>query len=349
MTVPRKTARSAMSKLKLKAFNLAEQLKSATDPAMRDSWPQASRYIGFPMLSERIDGFKNTIYALASASRMGKSTFALQLAYQLVRDNEDTHVLFVSLDQPARELNLKLVSMAGEAPIDYVLHPDPLQAEKYELKRERGVKEIFDLKDRLTVIDESFGALSLEDLTSLIDQKRTDCDGPLVVFLDPYYKLRLTGVTEFSERVEALARELKTLCLSREVGMFCTTRLAQGAGKRRPTLEDLEEQSPLLYDAQVILLSYCDYYNNADTSFMEWEWGTDDLMVPIVELQVAKNRMGGFSGRLYYRFYTSHSKFKECPAVEVDNYDKMLKNLQKGDSGVAEDSVTARFELIDEK
>lgn len=350
-TKPRSRAgtRPARPRIRLEDFELGRQLGDATDAVLGDTWPAAPRHFGYPLLTQHLDGFKNSLYVLAGASRMGKTTFSLQLAYQSLRDNPDTHALYISLDQPARELNVRLAAMAGEAPVDYVVRPDPLLEEKYDRKRQAGIRAVSELKERLTIIDETHGGLSLDDLTSLVEQKRQAFDGPLLVFLDPIYKLRVPGVLDFTQRMDWLSQELKTLAMSKNVAIVGTTRLAHGAGKRRPTLEDLEEQAALLYEAQVILLLYCDYFNNADTTFLEWEWGTDDLMVPIFELQVGKNKMGAFSGRLYYRFYNSFSKFRECPQVENENYDRMLKNLQRKDPEHegGEETVVQRFEVID--
>ncbi len=336
--------------LSLASFNLADQLRGVADSVEQGSWPHTGRHFSFPILSGHLGGFHDSLYVLAGASRMGKTTFALQMAFGLLRENPDTHVLFVSLDQPARDLNLRLVAMAGEAMVDYVAHPDPLMEEKYERKREIGMRLTLDLASRLTVVDESLGALSMDEIRAFVDEKRRDFDGPLVLFLDPLYKVRVGGITEFAERGDVLAQELKTLCMSQKVGVMGTTRLAHGAGRRRPSLEDLEEQPGLLYEAQAIMLFYCDYFNNGDTPFLEWEWGTDDLMVPVCELNLAKNKMGGFAGRLYYRFYNSFSKFKECPQLEIDNYERMLRNLQQHDptDPTPDDSKFQRVEVIDE-
>ncbi|MBI3892103.1 MAG: AAA family ATPase [Candidatus Wallbacteria bacterium] len=350
MTSPVRRARPARRKIRLEDFGLESQLREATDGLLGGLWPHAARHFGFPLLTQHIDGFKNSLYVLAGASRMGKTTFALQLAWQTIRDNADTQAIYASLDQPSRELNMRLVAMAGEAPVDYVLHPDPLLAEKYDRKRQAGINAIFEVKEQLTIVDESHGGLTLDDLTSLVEQKRRRFDGPLLIFLDPIYKLRVPGAADFTQRMDWLSQELKTLSMAQKVAIVGTTRLAHGAGKRRPSLEDLEEQAALLYEAQVILLFYCDYFNNADTTLLEWEWGTDDLMVPIFELQVAKNKMGGFANRLYYRFYNSFSKFRECPQVEIDNYDRMLKNLQRKspEHEGGEELVVQRLEVIDE-
>ena len=296
-------------RLLVSAFDLEMQLRklsTSTLGAEKAQWPYQSLALSFPTLSEKIDGLRNSIYVLASAARMGKTTFALQLAFDVLVRNPEAHVLFFSLDQTARELNIRLVAMAGECHTEYVQHPDAERAARYDEKRQLGLSRLLKLKNRLTIVDESLGALRLSDLVSFVRQVKGRKNRPLVVFVDPFYKVRpdrpANDMAALSERLMA---EFKTLAASEQVGVVLTTRLAKGAGLKRPTLDDLEEQPGVLYDSHVVALLYCDFFNNGNTPFLEWEWGTDDLMVPIFELNLLKNKMGAFSGKLYYRFYTT--------------------------------------------
>lgn len=338
-------------RLLLTSYSLERQLDRLEDGRSSFKWPHVGLSCGFPLLSEHLGGFQDALYVVAGASRMGKSTFALQLIFQALVDSPEAHALFLSLDQPARELNARLVAMAGNVPVEYALRPDPELSEKYEDARQQGLETLLGMKKRLTIIDESLGAIGLSDLNSFISQKRRRFDGPLLLALDPIFKLRTPkgGPEDYGQRVEQLCQELKTLCTSHEVGVLATTRLSRGAGLRRPTLADLEEQPAILYEARSILLFYCDFFNDGSTPFLEWQWGTEDVEVPIFEVNVAKNKMGSFSGRLYFRFFNSRSRFKECHQLEIDNYDKMLLNLESSD---AEDprpkeTVGERFELIE--
>lgn len=342
-------------RLLVSAFDLERQLRrlsQSTLGADRGRWPYQGLTCAFPILDEKLDGLHNSIYVLGSAARMGKTTFALQLAFDILVKNPEAHVLFISLDQPARDLNIRLVAMAGECHTEYVQYPDPKKADRYDDKRQRGLARLVKLKNRLTIVDESLGSLRFIDLVSFIRQIKGRKTHPLVVFIDPYYKIRIEGGTQDMRTLsERLMSEFKTLATSQEIGLVVTTKLARGAGLTRPSLEDLEDQPGVLYDSHVLALLYCDFFLHGNTPFLEWEWGTDDLMVPVFELDVVKNKMGSSPGRLYYRFYTTYSKFKECSALEMDNYSKMLQNLQehdKQDPAVPEEAMS-RVETIDDR
>jgi replicative DNA helicase len=340
-------------RLLVSAFDLEKQLRRLSESTLgpdRGKWPYTGLATGFPMMDGKIDGLRNNIYVLASAARMGKTTFALQMATDVLIKNPDAHVIFISLDQPARELNVRLVAMLGECHTNYVQNPSAAGVEKYDHKRQKGLSRALKLRERLTIVDESLGSLRLSDLTSFIRQKKGRKNPPLVVFLDPYYKIRTEHFTGgLSKESEYLMTELKTLANTEEVAIVATTRLASGAGLRRPSLVDLDEQPGVVYDAHVVTLLYCDFMQNNETPFLDWEWGTDDVMVPIFELEIAKNKMGAFSGRMWYRFYTSFSKFKECSELEMDNYNRMLKNLRAHDKVDPEvdESAPGHVEHID--
>jgi replicative DNA helicase len=217
------------SKLSVSAFDLEKQLRRLSLSTLgleRARWPYRGLDCGFPILNEKIDGFHNCIYVLASAARMGKTTFALQFAFDVLCKNPEAHVLFVSLDQPVRDLNIRLVAMAGECHTDYVQHPDAKNAEKYDARRQLGLSRAVKLKSRLTIVDESLGGLGLSDLIDLVRQVKRRKSRPILVVIDPYYKIRFDRRSQEMDAIsERLMGEFKTLATSEEVAIVATTRL----------------------------------------------------------------------------------------------------------------------------
>ena len=346
---------SRANESRLKSFSLGNQLDSleeSLDLEQKRVWPHLGVALSeFPILSESLDGFRNCLYVIAGASRMGKTAFALELLVDLLRNDEEARGIFVTLEQSVRDLNVRLVGQCGEVNLEYLLNPSKEGAQKYEERKNLGLERAHQLKGRLSIVDESLGALRFDDVKSFVEELRRETSGPLFLVVDPLFKLRasLSETLSYERESSILIRELKTLCMAYDLGVIVTTGVDGAAGKTRPQLTELESQSALLYDAQVIMLLYCDYFNNAETTFLEWEWGSDDLMVPIFELNVAKNKMGAFAGRLYFRFYHSFSKFKECVRLEIDNYEKMLYNLRVHDESdpMIDEQILSRFENID--
>ena len=341
-------------KIKLSSFELKNQLRQleATLSDNDAQWPYKGIDLReFPLLTEAMDSLHNSLYVLAGATRMGKTAFALQMAADILLNDDEARVLFISLEQPARELNIRLVGMCGEVNLEYLTNPTREGSERYDTRKVKGLELAASFSGRLTIIDESQGGLSLESVISLVKEARKDYSGPLFVAIDPLIKLRSgVDITLGPEaHLAALSRELKTLAMEQNVGILVTTGVHGAAGSNRPSLADLERQAALIYDAQVIMMIYCDYFNDPETPFLEWEWGTDDLMVPVFELNIVKNKMAGFSGRIYYRFYNSFSKFRECVQIECENYEKMLFNIKvhNDDDPMVNDMNIGHIENLD--
>jgi len=283
----------------------------------------------FPLLQERMGGFQHEFYLFTGGVGMGKTTFVTQLAWDLTTLNPALTVLFFSLDMNRLDVMAKMVSQAQEVPIDYVKNPyitNPI----FEERRIEGMKRVEAANERLFIVDESSGRIFIEDIRKLVKRTKLERGGDLAVIIDPLFKIHVKAThMSFFEKCNQLSAELKSIAASEGVTLIATAGLPKAVSNRRPRREDLEEIMGLLYDPYVIFFLYCDYLNDFETPFLEWEWGKDNFMIPISELNIAKNKMGGSNTRLFYRYFEAYSKFRECAPQEVENYTAMIENLQK--------------------
>ena len=200
------------------------------------------------------------------------------------------------------------------------------------------------MRDWLEIIDETNGAVSLEDLMETVGRVRLEHSGPLVVLVDPLSKLEagIPGLTG-QEKLITLVTRLKTLTASHRMAVIAAVELMAEAEGRRPARYDLPPCPAFLQHSYATMLLYCDHINNYETPFIEWEWETEDLMVPIAEIDIVKNKMGEYRGRLFYRFYNSLARYKECVEVENENYSAMIENI---DNFNISDATTASTKAI---
>lgn len=283
----------------------------------------------FPLLQERLNGIQKEFYLLTGGVGMGKSTFCTQLAWDLVNLNPSLTVLFFTLDMNRLDVTAKIVAQSQEVPIDYVKNPF-LTNPQFEQKRQGGLDLVERRKDRLMIVDESGGRIFLEDIKRLVKRVKLERGGDLAVIIDPLFKIHLKMERiGFFEKCNLLSAELKSICAAEGVTLIATAGLPKAISNRRPRREDLEEIMGLLYDPYVIFFLYCDYLNDFETPFLEWEWGKDNFMIPISELHIAKNKMGGANARIFFRYFEAFAKYKECAPQEVENYTAMIENLQK--------------------
>ncbi|MBF0407357.1 MAG: hypothetical protein HQM10_08385 [Candidatus Riflebacteria bacterium] len=284
---------------------------------------------GFPQLMEIIAGIQKELYLITGGAGMGKSTFLTQFAWELVTLNPELTVIFFSLDLNRNDVISKLVAQAAEVAVDYVKNPY-LSDARLEQKRLAGLKKVTAMKERLYIIDESNGRIFLDDIKKLVKRTKLEKGGDVAVLIDPIFKIHLKDeIREFKEKCNFLSSELKSISAEENVPLIATAGLPRAISKRRPVREDLGEVAGLLYDPYVVFFLYCDYLNDFETPFLEWELGKDNFMIPISEIYIAKNKMGGINSRIFYRYFEAYSKFRECAPQEVENYNAMIENIQK--------------------
>jgi len=300
-----------------------------------DHREQKRSYLGlqtnFPILMERLNGFQKEFYLITGGVGMGKSTFATQLAWDLTNLNPDLTVIFFSLDLNRLDATSKIVSQAAEIPIDYVKNPYNVRSD-IEDKRKAALQTVGSMSSRLILVDESCGRLFIDDVKKYVKRTRLERAGDVAVIIDPIFKILMRNQAQmtFNERCNLLSAELKSLAAVEGVTVIATAGLPKAISSRRPVKEDLEEIMGLLYDPYAVFFLYCDYLNNFDTPFLEWEWGKEDsFMIPITEAYIAKNKMGSTNARIFYRYFEAYSKFKECAPQEVENYTAMIENLER--------------------
>ncbi len=302
---------------------------------------QKRSYLGlntdFPILMERLSGFQKEFYLITGGVGMGKSTFATQMAWDLTAMNPELTVIYFSLDLNRIDATAKIVAHAAEVPIDYVKNPYVARIDLEE-KRKKGLQMVSEMSSRLFLVDESSGRVFLDDIKKYVKRTRLERGGDVAVIIDPLFKIQIRNQHKmsFSEKCNFLAAELKSLSAVEGVTLIATAGLPKAISSRRPVKEDLEEIMGLLYDPYAVFFLYSDYLNNFDTPFLEWEWGKEDsFMIPISEALIAKNKMGSINSRIFFRFFESFSRFKECAPQEVENYTAMIENLEKfkGQSG----------------
>lgn len=285
----------------------------------------------FPILMEKLSGFQKEFYLITGGVGMGKSTFATQLAWDLAVMNPALTVIYFSLDLNRIDATAKIISQSAELPIDYIKNPYSVR-EDFEVKRNAALRNVAAMSNRFILIDESTGRLFIEDVKKYVKRTRLERGGDVAVVIDPLYKIQVKSQhhISFNEKSNILASELKSLAAVEGVTVIATAGLPKAISNRRPIKEDMEEITGLLYDPYAIFFLYCDYLNNFDTPFLEWEWGKEDsFMIPITEAYIAKNKMGSSNSTIFYRYFEAFSKFKECAPQEVENYSAMIDNIER--------------------
>ncbi|MBW7874558.1 MAG: hypothetical protein H3C47_01065 [Candidatus Cloacimonetes bacterium] len=296
------------------------------------SWPFFGMSSGYKHLDEMGGGFRDGIYLFAGGAGVGKTSFLSNLLFQFMQLNPQAMGLMYSLDQSYLDLVARLFALAADLPVDMIRNPRQIKEREELEKRLQGFEVLNGIKERLTILDQSHDSFSLKDIESQLAPIRDEAlNEPIILAVDPVMDLYIPGVRDEKEKSYIIMEELKRLARKYKACVIVSMHTDLAARQNRPTLEEVQSKAGLVYGADLVGLLYNDSLNQFETPFLEWEWGTENLMVPLVELNIVKNKHNRDLGRLFFRFYNAQTRYRECTKAENDHYNEMLKNLDHFD------------------
>lgn len=247
---------------------------------------------GFPKLDEILGGgfIRGGLYILGARPAVGKSTFALNLADNIVGNS-----LFVSLEMSPEQITAKRVSRLTGCTASRLLDGQ-LSDREWEA-----------VAMATTTIDQKGVYLNNRyDLTvSEIHLLAQSVPGLRCIILD-YLGLIQPATRSGStyEQVSQISRELKRMAVSLNVPVVCLCQLSRKIEERKdkkPMLSDLRDSGAIEQDADGVLFLFReDYYTG----------GPKDGFPSAVELTVAKNRHGK-TGEDGFNCWLGSSAFRE--------------------------------------
>ena len=270
--------------------------------AMRNGGDVSGLSTGFGELDRRTTGLHpGDLVILAGRPGMGKTTFALNVAYDV---SERGAVAFFSLEMPADQLAGKILSTEGN------IGSQDLQ---------RG--QIGGKVDRLTDVMASFSkrdfyiydkpGIGLGYMRSKLHQiKAKTGSGPALIVVDYLQLMRGDRSGNREQEVSGLSRGLKILARDFECPVIVLAQLNRAAESRadhRPMLSDLRESGAIEQDADMVWFAYREaYYNDAADP-------------EAAELIISKQRRGPL-GTVDLRFLGRFSKFMEPTPATQERY-----------------------------
>ena len=253
---------------------------------------------GFRALDRRIGGFrKGQLIIVAARPAMGKTSFALNIAYNAAK-NHDKKVGVFTLEMASEELLMRLLSSAALVPMETMLKGYGMNQEKIlaitEVAEELSRKDIF--------IDDD-GANTVMDIKAKSRRLKAEVKGLDLIIID-YLQLmtsRRPGESRQQE-ISDISRGLKILAKELDVPIIALSQLNRSLESRddkRPRLSDLRESGAIEQDADIVMFLYRDDYYNKDTE-----------KPGITEVIIGKNRHGAV-GSEELKFIHEFTQFKD--------------------------------------
>ncbi len=209
---------------------------------------------GFKNLNDKTSGFgKGDLVIIAARPAMGKTALVLNMALKAVERNEG--VAFFSLEMPAEQLMLRLLSAKTSIPLQ-ALRVGDLRDEQWSqlsaATSEMSQKKLF--------VDDG-GYATIQHVRSKLRKLKTQHPEISVAIIDYLQLMSGDGKEGRQQEVSEISRGLKQLARELQIPIVALSQLNRGVESRdnkRPMLSDLRESGAIEQDADIILFVYRD-------------------------------------------------------------------------------------------
>jgi replicative DNA helicase len=245
---------------------------------------------GYPNLDTITRTFRGSrLCIIAGRPGSGKTSLALNLAYNIVRSGYST--LFASLEMSAPQLMERLISLHLGVAGSRVQDPKFLsRAELDALEHGRGYIE------NLPLFVDDKARMSVLELRSKIKRIQTTT-GKLDVVIVDYLQLMAPSDMRVSreQQVAGISAGLLAIAKDFDIPVIALSQLSRetekrSGGDKRPQLSDLRESGSIEADAALVMMVYRPEYYKKNP---EGKPALDDPERGLMEVIVAKNRFGG--------------------------------------------------------
>ena len=297
--------------------------------------------VGYKKLNDFTHGLqKGEMTIIAARPSVGKTAFALNLAYNAVKLNPISVAVF-SLEMPSEQLIRRLIATDATVSLDNIQTGSRFLTAAQKATVGQSIKNIGNSK---LFIDDTPG-IKLIDILAKSRQLKAAHDDLGLIVVD-YIGLITTGEKRIESRqveVSNISRALKELARDLKLPILVISQLSRQVDSRddkRPYLSDLRESGAIEQDADLVFLMYRPgYYKNLGFSknvsqdekkrFKEEREKVEALTKEIgeyaelVEVIIAKNR-NGKTGIVPLLFFKNFGRF-DNPSEDYESRLKMIR------------------------
>ena len=297
--------------------------------------------VGYKKLNDYTHGLqKGEMTIIAARPSVGKTAFALNIAYNAVKLNPISVAVF-SLEMPSEQLIRRLIATDATVSLDNIQTGSRFLTAAQKATVGQSIKNIGNTK---LFIDDTPG-IKLIDILAKSRQLKAAHDDLGLIVID-YIGLITTGEKRIESRqveVSNISRALKELARDLKLPVLVISQLSRQVDSRddkRPYLSDLRESGAIEQDADLVFLMYRPgYYKNLGFSknvgqdekkrFKEEREKVEALTKEIgeyaelVEVIIAKNR-NGKTGIVPLLFFKNFGRF-DNPSEDYESRLKLIR------------------------
>ena len=229
---------------------------------------------------------------IAGRPSMGKTSFALNIAYNIARQNLPVAVF--SLEMSKEQLTQRLLSSETN------IESNRIRSARLS---QNDLEKVFNGLDKLLklpiYIDDTPN-LTVSQMRSQVRRLQTEKKGQIGLVLIDYLQLMGEGGDNRVQELSKITRSLKALAREIHAPVIALSQLSRAVESRnnkRPMMSDLRESGALEQDADLIMMLYRDEYYNPDS-----------LDRGLAEVIITKHRNGP-TGTIKLLFQSEFTKF----------------------------------------
>ena len=209
---------------------------------------------GFAELNKMTTGFgKGDLVIIAARPAMGKTSFVLNTVNSLI--NQGKGVAFFSLEMPAEQLMLRLLSIQTSIPLQKLRVGDMNDDQWSSLNG-----AIDNMNSAKLFVDDQ-GSVNINQLRSKLRKLKNQHPEIEIAVIDYLQIMQGVGNQDRHLQVSEISRGLKMLARELEIPIVALSQLNRGLESRndkRPMLSDIRESGSIEQDADIILFVYRD-------------------------------------------------------------------------------------------
>lgn len=229
---------------------------------------------------------------IAGRPSMGKTSFALNIAYNIAQQNLPVAVF--SLEMSKEQLTQRLLSSETN------IESNRIRSARLS---QNDLEKVFNGLDKLLklpiYIDDTPN-LTVSQMRSQVRRLQTEKKGQIGLVLIDYLQLMGEGGDNRVQELSKITRSLKALAREIHAPVIALSQLSRAVESRnnkRPMMSDLRESGALEQDADLIMMLYRDEYYNPDS-----------LDRGLAEVIITKHRNGP-TGTIKLLFQSEFTKF----------------------------------------
>ena len=209
---------------------------------------------GFHELNKMTTGFgKGDLVIIAARPAMGKTSFILNTVNSLILQNKG--VAFFSLEMPAEQLMLRLLSIQTSIPLQN-LRTGNMQNDQWS-----SLNGAIDRMNSAKLFVDDQGSININQLRSKLRKLKNQHPEIEIAVIDYLQIMQGVGSQDRHLQVSEISRGLKMLARELEMPVVALSQLNRGLEARndkRPMLSDIRESGSIEQDADIILFVYRD-------------------------------------------------------------------------------------------